>query len=310
MKVDCIRRENMNQNMEEKIKAIYMNAFFGQDKNQMNMFLMVSKSLKNNQKTRTVEMDIQRFKCELDYFGFYKEKEEYIPHLNMFIPLILSVKNVERRTFEMERLVEFYYRYNEKEMDFEFLLSGHAYSLIVDILMEDANSPIEVIIGRIKTFLIEYRPNFELSKLQKIRFEMSRINMIKCMDPVDPRQYNEKTAARMLLQFLAGYELHDYSDTQDQIARTLSFIFGREESDRDAFARNMAEYIFKLREFKIAKGGFSGMANPTAIRSLEKDAVHNDMLFNKIIVLDKTADASGTKVKIRSKSGEYVFKFE
>ncbi len=305
----------MKQNI---IKNAYISAFDIDDKNLRDLMIVNTKCLIDDSKQRYVFIDNARLKDELVYYRFYGESIKYNNILNILLPVIISNTNIQKSEYEVVSLIKKYIKYLKKEEYlFEYLLGAVLYNSIIHTIIENKDIEYNELLQNIKDKIIGF--TIELDKLNTIKFQMARINIIQQIDKyIDLKieEYDDKKIIVTLLNILYDIYIEDRESNNDgtkSIKKSILSILGEEKNysiDNIEFIISMSEYITKLRTYKVNKKRYNHTVDPRNLISLNEGDKLIDPIFNQIIVISKTFNDNILKLNIRAKSGEYTLKFK
>ncbi|MGL5507551.1 MAG: hypothetical protein ACRDB0_06590 [Paraclostridium sp.] len=302
---------------DEILKKSYLNAFDINDKYIKDMLIIVAKSLKDDAKQRCVKIDDNRLRDELIYYKFYGEKLDDLNIINILLPIIISNTNIQRSEDEVLKTIKYYTLYNRKEEYLnEYVISSLIYNTLIHAIIDNKNIEYSDLMQKIKTRIIEFIPNLEKSKV--IKFEMCRIKTIQSIDKnIDlcKSEYIENDIIINLLNSIYDIYIEDrdvsiegIKSIKKSILSILNFEINSNIENID-FIKSMAEYIIKLRKYKINKSDYSTKSDPRYLIGLEVGDVKQDPILNNIKVISKDFVNNILKINILSKSGNYNFKF-
>lgn len=305
----------MKQNI---IKNAYISAFDIDDKNLRDLMIVNTKCLIDDSKQRCVFIDNERLKDELVYYRFYGENIKYNNILNILLPVIISNTNIQKSEDEVVSLIQKYIKYLKKEEYlFEYLLGAVLYNSIIHTIIENKNIEYNELLQNIKDKIIGF--TIELDKLNTIKFQMARINIIQQIDKyinLKIEEYDDEKIIVTLLNILYDIYIEDRESNNDgtkSIKKSILSILGEEKNysiDNIEFIISMSEYITKLRTYKVNKKRYNHTVDPRNFISLNEGDKLIDPIFNQIIVISKTFNENILKLNIRAKSGEYTLKFK
>lgn len=305
----------MKQNI---IKNAYISAFDIDDKSLQDLIIINTKCLIDDSKQRYVFIDNARLKDELIYYRFYGENIKYNNILNILLPVIISNTNVQKSEDEVVLLMQKYIKYLKKEEYlFEYLLSAVLYNSIIHSIIENKDIEYNELLQNVKEKIIGF--TIELDKLNTIKFQMARINIIQQIDKyIDLKieEYDDEKIIVTLLNILYDIYVEDRESNNDgtkSIKKAILSILGEEQTyniDNIDFIISMSEYITKLRTYKVNKKIYSKTVDPRNLISLNEGDTFIDPIFNQIVVISKTFNDNILKLNIRAKSGEYTLKFK
>ncbi len=303
---------------ENIIKNTYISAFDIDDKSLKDLIIINTKCLIDDSKQRYVFIDNARLRDELIYYRFYGENIKYNNILNILLPVIISNTNAQKSEDEVVSLIQKYIKYLKKEEYlFEYLLGAVLYNSIIHSIIENKDIEYNELLQSIKEKIIGF--TIELDKLNTIKFQMARINIIQQIDKyIDLKieEYDDEKIIVTLLNILYDIYIEDRESNNDgtkSIKKSILSILGEEQSysiDNIDFIISMSEYITKLRTYKVNKKIYSQTVDPRNLISLNEGDTFIDPIFNQIVVISKIFNEKILKLNIRAKSGEYTLKFK
>ncbi|MDU0295347.1 hypothetical protein RWY47_00995, partial [Paraclostridium sp. MRS3W1] len=236
---------------EELLKKAYINAFSIEDKYIKNMIILNTKSLIDDLAQRYVKIDKNRLRDELLYYRFYGEKLDDINIVNILLPVIISNTNMKKSEEEVVKVIKYYVLYNKKnEYMNDFLISSLIYNTLIHSIIENKDIEYEELMQKIKSTIIEF--TYEMEKVEVIKFEMKRIQVIQSIDryiDLKIKDYEDSDIINNLLNVIYDVYIND-RDTQIQgiksIKKSILSILGfdiNEKIDNIDFINSMAEYI-------------------------------------------------------------------
>lgn len=303
---------------EELLKKAYINAFSIEDKYIKNMIILNTKSLIDDLAQRYVKIDKNRLRDELLYYRFYGEKLDDINIVNILLPVIISNTNMKKSEEEVVKVIKYYVLYNKKnEYMNDFLISSLIYNTLIHSIIENKDIEYEELMQKIKSTIIEF--TYEMEKVEVIKFEMKRIQVIQSIDryiDLKIKDYEDNDIINNLLNVIYDVYIND-RDTQIQgiksikksILSILSFDIN-EKIDNIDFINSMAEYIIKLRKYKINKKEYNIKSDPRYLINLEIGDTKSDPILNNIKVISRNFSNNVLNIGLVSKTGDYNFKFK
>ena len=81
-------------------------------------------------------------------------------------------------------------------------------------------------------------------------------------------------------------------------------------TDNIDFLEQMSHYIIKLRKYVINKKTYNLNSDPRNLIKYNEGEVVSDAILNKINIVSKELEDNILHLKVKSKSGEYNFKFK
>lgn len=303
---------------EELLKKAYINAFSIEDKYIKNMIILNTKSLIDDLAQRYVKIDKNRLRDELLYYRFYGEKLSDINIVNILLPVIISNTNMKKSEEEVVKVIKYYVLYNKKnEYMNDFLISSLIYNTLIHSIIENKDIEYEELMQKIKSTIIEF--TYEMEKVEVIKFEMKRIQVIQSIDryiDLKIKDYEDNDIINNLLNVIHDIYISD-RDTKIQgiksikksILSILSFDIN-EKIDNIDFINSMAEYIIKLRKYKINKKEYNIKSDPRYLINLEIGDTKSDPILNNIKVISRNFSNNVLNIGLVSKTGDYNFKFK
>ncbi len=303
---------------EELLKKAYINAFSIEDKYIKNMIILNTKSLIDDLAQRYVKIDKNRLRDELLYYRFYGEKLDDINIVNILLPVIISNTNMKKSEEEVVKVIKYYVLYNKKnEYMNDFLISSLIYNTLIHSIIENKDIEYEGLMQKIKSTIIEF--TYEMEKVEVIKFEMKRIQVIQSIDryiDLKIKDYEDSDIINNLLNVIYDVYIND-RDTQIQgiksIKKSILSILGfdiNEKIDNIDFINSMAEYIIKLRKYKINKKEYNIKSDPRYLINLEIGDTKSDPILNNIKVISRNFSNNVLNIGLVSKTGDYNFKFK
>ncbi|WP_195946938.1 hypothetical protein [Paraclostridium bifermentans] len=303
---------------EELLKKAYINAFSIEDKYIKNMIILNTKSLIDDLAQRYVKIDKNRLRDELLYYRFYGEKLSDINIVNILLPVIISNTNMKKSEEEVVKVIKYYVLYNKKnEYMNDFLISSLIYNTLIHSIIENKDVEYEELMQKIKSTIIEF--TYEMEKTEVIKFEMKRIQVIQSIDryiDLKIKDYEDNDIINNLLNVIHDIYISD-RDTKIQgiksIKKSILSILGfdiNEKIDNIDFINSMAEYIIKLRKYKINKKEYNIKSDPRYLINLEIGDTKSDPILNNIKVISRNFSNNVLNIGLVSKTGDYNFKFK
>lgn len=303
---------------DDIIKKAYIASFDIEDKSLKDLIIINTKCLVDNYKQRFVFVDSNRLKDELIYYRCYGETPRYNFMLNIILPVILSNTSIQKGEDESIALIEKYVKYFKKDGQlFEYILASVLYNGIMHNIIDDKNIGYEELLQKIKEKIICF--SMELDKQDTIKFQMVRIKVIQKIDNyIDLKvdDYDDNEIISTVLNILYDIYIEDRQVKNDgmlSIKKSILSVLGEEpnlNTDNIDFILSMAEYIIKLRIYKINKKLYENNANPRLFINLNEGDNIVDPIFNKVTVISKNFINNILSIKIKSKSGTHVLKFK
>ena len=97
------------------------------------------------------------------------------------------------------------------------------------------------------------------------------------------------------------------------IKKSILSILGEESNlntDNIDFLEQMSHYIIKLRKYVINKKTYNLNSDPRNLIKYNEGEIVSDAILNKINIVSKELQDNILHIKVKSKSGEYNFKFK
>lgn len=303
---------------EELLKKAYISAFRIEDKYIKNMIILNTKSLIDDLAQRYVKIDENRLRDELLYYRFYGEKLKDINIINILFPIIISNTNMKKSEEEVLKSIKYYVLFNKQnEYMNDYLISSLIYNTLIHAIIENSNIKYEELMQKIKSTIIEFVHDMEKSEV--IKFEMKRIQVIQTIDryiDLKVSDYEENKIITNLLNVIYDVYISDrdvkiqgIKSIKKSILSILDFDIEGNIDNID-FINSMAEYIIKLRKYKIRKKEYNIKSDPRYLINLEIGDVKSDPILNNIKVVSKTFSDNILNIGLVSKSGDYKFKFK
>ena len=303
---------------ENLIRNSYLNSFNINDKGLQDLIIINTKCLVDDKIQRYVYIDNNRLKDELRYYNFYGTKPSYDDILNILLPLILANVNIQKSEDEVVNLTQKYVKYFKKEDNlFEYILGAVIYNALIHYLLENKNIEYGDLLQLLKEKIIGF--SIELEKLNMIKFQMARINAIQLIDNyIDLRinEYEDKKVIRNLLNVIYDIYIEERNVSNRGILsmkKSILSILGEEVNlnmDNIDFLEQMSHYIIKIRKYVINKKTYNLNSDPRNLIKYNEGDIVSDAILNKINILSKELQDNILHIKVKSKSGEYNFKFK
>ena len=305
---------------ENLIRNSYLNSFNIDDKSKglEHLIIINTKCLIDDKTQRYVYIDNNRLKDELRYYNFYGTKPLYDDILNILLPLILANTNIQKCEDEVVSLIQKYVKYFKKEDNlFEYILGAVIYNALIHYLLENKNIEYGDLLQLLKEKIIGF--SIELEKLNMIKFQMARINAIQLIDNyIDLRinEYEDKKVIRNLLNVIYDIYIEERNVSNRGILsmkKSILSILGEEVNlnmDNIDFLEQMSHYIIKIRKYVINKKTYNLNSDPRNLIKYNEGDIVSDAILNKINILSKELQDNILHIKVKSKSGEYNFKFK
>ena len=305
---------------ENLIRNSYLNSFNIDDKSKglEHLIIINTKCLVDDKIQRYVYIDNNRLKDELRYYNFYGTKPSYDDILNILLPLILSNTNIQKCEDEVVSLIQKYVKYLKKEDNlFEYILGAVIYNALMHYLLENKNIEYNDLLQLLKEKIIGF--SIELEKLNMIKFQMARINAIQLIDNyIDLKidEYEDGKIIRNLLNVLYDIYIEERNVNNTgvlSIKKSILSILGEESNlnmDNIDFLEQMSHYITKIRKYAINKKTYNLNSDPRNLIKYNEGDIVSDAILNKINIVSKELHDNILHIKVKSKSGEYNFKFK
>ena len=305
---------------ENLIRNSYLNSFNIDDKSKglEHLIIINTKCLIDDKIQRYVYIDNNRLKDELRYYNFYGTKPSYDDILNILLPLILSNTNIQKCEDEVVSLIQKYVKYLKKEDNlFEYILGAVIYNALMHYLLENKNIEYNDLLQLLKEKIIGF--SIELEKLNMIKFQMARINAIQLIDNyIDLKvgEYEDSKIIKNLLNVIYDIyieERHVNNIGVLSMKKSILSILGEEvnlNTDNIDFLEQMSHYIIKLRKYVINKKTYNLNSDPRNLIKYNEGDIVSDAILNKINIESKELKDNILHIKVKSKSGEYKFKFK
>ena len=305
---------------ENLIRNSYLNSFNIDDKSKglEHLIIINTKCLVDDKIQRYVYIDNNRLKDELRYYNFYGTKPSYDDILNILLPLILSNTNIQKCEDEVVSLIQKYVKYLKKEDNlFEYILGAVIYNALMHYLLENKNIEYNDLLQLLKEKIIGF--SIELEKLNMIKFQMARINAIQLIDNyIDLKidEYEDSKIIKNLLNVLYDIYIQERSVNNLgtlSIKKSILSILGEEANlniDNIDFLEQMSNYIIKIRKYAINKKTYNLNSDPRNLIKYNEGDIVSDAILNKINIVSKELYDNILHIKVKSKSGEYNFKFK
>ena len=302
---------------DDLIKNCYISSFDIEDSSLKHLMIIGTKCLIDNKLQRNVYVDNNRLKDELIYFNFYESKPQYSDVLNVLLPLILSNTNIQKSEEEVLALIQKYVRYLKKEQYlFDYILASVLYNSLIHNLIDNKDMEYEEILQSIKEKVIGLQ--IELDKTSMIKFQMARIKAIQVIDNyIDLKicDYEENEIITNLLNVIYDIYMEDREVINDgllSIKKSILSILSADANlniDNIDFLEQMSNYIIKIRKYAINKKTYNLNSDPRNLIKYNEGDIVSDAILNKIQINSKELQDNILHMKVKSKSGEYNFKF-
>ena len=305
---------------ENLIRNSYLNSFNIDDKSKglEHLIIINTKCLVDDKIQRYVYIDNNRLKDELRYYNFYGTKPSYDDILNILLPLILSNTNIQQCDDEVVSLIQKYVKYLKKEDNlFEYILGAVIYNALMHYLLENKNIEYNDLLQLLKEKIIGF--SIELEKLNMIKFQMARINAIQLIDNyiyLKVEDYQDGKIIRNLLNVIYDIYIEERNVNNTgvlSIKKSILSILGEESNlnmDNIDFLEQMSHYIVKIRKYAINKKTYNLNSDPRNLIKYNEGDIVSDAILNKISIVSKELHDNILHIKVKSKSGEYNFKFK
>ncbi len=305
---------------ENLIRNSYLNSFNIDDKSKglEHLIIINTKCLVDDKIQRYVYIDNNRLKDELRYYNFYGTKPSYDDILNILLPLILSNTNIQKCEDEVVSLIQKYVKYLKKEDNlFEYVLGAVIYNALMHYLLENKNIEYNDLLQLLKEKIIGF--SIELEKLNMIKFQMARINAIQLIDNyiyLKVEDYQDGKIIRNLLNVIYDIYIEERNVNNTgvlSIKKSILSILGEESNlnmDNIDFLEQMSHYITKIRKYAINKKTYNLNSDPRNLIKYNEGDIVSDAILNKINIVSKELHDNILHIKVKSKSGEYNFKFK
>ncbi|RDY24134.1 hypothetical protein CHF27_004780 [Romboutsia maritimum] len=300
------------------IKKSYLASFDIDDKIIKDLIIINTKCLVDNNMQRFVFIDENRLRDELVYHRFYGQKPSYNNILNILLPIILANTNIQKSEDEVVKLIQKYIKYLKKEEKlFDYIIGAVMYNSIIHNLLENKDIKYAELLQKVKEKIIGF--SIELNKLNTIKFQMARINAIQNIDnyiDLKFQEYDDEKIVLSILNILYDIYIEDRDTINSGIEgmkKSILSILGEDVNsniDNIDFILSMAQYIIKLRDYKINKTLYNNNSDPRKLISLNEGDNIMDPILNQITVISKSFNNNILNLKIKSKSGNYTFKFK
>lgn len=305
---------------ENLIRNSYLNSFDIDDKSKglEHLIIINTKCLVDDKIQRYVYIDNNRLKDELRYYNFYGTKPSYDDILNILLPLILSNTNIQKCEDEVVSLIQKYVKYLKKEDNlFEYILGAVIYNALMHYLLENKNIEYNDLLQLLKEKIIGF--SIELEKLNMIKFQMARINAIQLIDnyiDLKVEDYQDGKIIRNLLNVIYDIYIEERNVNNTgvlSIKKSILSILGEESNlnmDNIDFLEQMSHYIIKIRKYAINKKTYNLNSDPRNLIKYNEGDIVSDAILNNINIVSKELHDNILHIKVKSKSGEYNFKFK
>ncbi|SFJ62144.1 hypothetical protein SAMN02910355_3407 [Terrisporobacter glycolicus] len=305
---------------ENLIRNSYLNSFNinDEEKGLTDLIIINTKCLIDDKIQRYVYIDNNRLKDELRYYNFYGIKPSYDDILNILLPLILANTNIQKSEDEVISLIEKYVKYFKKEDNiFEYTIGALMYNALIHYILDNKNIEYDRLLQLLKERIIGF--SIELEKLNMVKFQMTRINTIQLIDNyIDLKvdDYDDGKIIKNLLNVIYDIYIEERNVSNIgilSIKKSILSILGEESKlnmDNIDFIEQMSHYIIKLRKYVINKKTYDLNSDPRNLIKYDEGEIVCDAILNKINIASKELRDNVLHVKVKSKSGEYNFKFK
>lgn len=305
---------------ENLIRNSYLNSFNinDEEKGLTDLIIINTKCLIDDKIQRYVYIDNNRLKDELRYYNFYGIKPSYDDILNILLPLILANTNIQKSEDEVIGLIEKYVKYFKKEDNlFEYTIGALMYNALIHYILDNKNIEYDRLLQLLKERIIGF--SIELEKLNMVKFQMARINAIQLIDNyIDLKvdDYDDGKIIKNLLNVIYDIYIEERNVSNIgilSIKKSILSILGEESKlnmDNIDFIEQMSHYIIKLRKYVINKKTYDLNSDPRNLIKYDEGEIVCDAILNKINIASKELRDNVLHVKVKSKSGEYNFKFK
>lgn len=302
------------------IRNSYLNSFNinDEEKGLTDLIIINTKCLIDDKIQRYVYIDNNRLKDELRYYNFYGIKPSYDDILNILLPLILANTNIQKSEDEVISLIQKYVKYFKKEDNlFEYTIGALMYNALIHYILDNKNIEYDRLLQLLKERIIGF--SIELEKLNMVKFQMARINAIQLIDNyIDLKvdDYGDGKIIKNLLNVIYDIYIEERNVSNIgilSIKKSILSILGEESKlnmDNIDFIEQMSHYIIKLRKYVINKKTYDLNSDPRNLIKYDEGEIVCDAILNKINIASKELRDNVLHVKVKSKSGEYNFKFK
>lgn len=305
---------------ENLIRNSYLNSFDinDEEKGLTDLIIINTKCLIDDKIQRYAYIDNNRLKDELRYYNFYGTKPSYDDILNILLPLILANTNIQKSEDEVISLIQKYVKYFKKDDNlFEYIIGAIMYNASIYYILENKNIEYGTLLQLLKERIIGF--SIELEKLNMIKFQMARINAIQLIDnyrDLKVGDYEDGKIIKNLLNVIYDIYIEERNVKNIgilSIKKSILSILGEESNlnmDNIDFIEQMSHYIIKLRKYVINKKTYDLNSDPRNLIKYDEGEIVSDTILNKISIESKELRDNVLHVKVKSKSGEYNFKFK
>ncbi|MCT4509189.1 MAG: hypothetical protein N4A48_10650 [Tepidibacter sp.] len=308
--------------MENRIKNSYIYSFINNKKYLYDFIKIVTKCLIDDKTTKTVYVDYKRLREELVFYKYYGVKnDDYLHDITYVLPIILSNINLEKSQGEIIKNIFYYCKLHKENIrDYEYIMVGISYNFLIHTLIENKNIDFNELLQNMKEHIIGVTLNENIDKKDIIKFERSRIKFIQKIDKcIDEKieKLQEENIIDGFFRVLYQVYIKDFNENNQSLLSLKNSILGilgfkvddLNISDLD-FIKSLGNYIIKLRKYEINKKSYTQSSHPREFINLNVgESVYNPIL-NNVVVIDKNIKEDMLYIKVKSKSGEYEFKFK
>lgn len=305
---------------ESLIRNSYLNSFNIDDEKDglKDLIIINTKCLIDDKIQRYVYIDNNRLKDELRYYNFYGTKPSYDDILNILLPLILANTNIQKSEDEVIQLIQKYVKYLKKDDNlYEYIIGGLMYNALIHYILENKNIEYGELLQLLKERIIGF--SIELEKLDMIKFQMARIKAIQLIDNYIDLKVDDYENGKIIKNLVnVIYDIYIEERNVNNIGilslkKSILSILGEElnlNTDNIDFLEQMSHYIIKLRKYVINKKTYNLNSDPRNLIKYNEGEVVSDAILNKINIVSKELQDNVLYIKVKSKSGEYNFKFK
>ena len=305
---------------ENLIRNSYLNSFNinDEEKGLTDLIIINTKCLIDDKIQRYVHIDNNRLKDELRYYNFYGTKPSYDDILNILLPLILANTNIQKSEDEVISLIQKYVKYFKKDDNlFEYIIGTLMYNASIHYILDNKNIEYGTLLQLLKERIIGF--SIELEKLNMVKFQMARINAIQLIDNYIDLKVGDYENGKIIKNLLnVIYDIYIEERNVNNIGilsikKSILSILGEESNlnmDNIDFIEQMSHYIIKLRKYVINKKTYDLNSDPRNLIKYNEGEIVSDAILNNINIASKELRDNVLHVKVKSKSGEYNFKFK
>ena len=191
------------------------------------------------------------------------------------------------------------------------------YNEFIIYILENKNIEYGELLQLLKEKIIGF--SIELEKLNMIKFQMARINAIQLIDNYIDLKVDNYEDGKIIKNLLnAIYDIYIEERNVNNIGilsmkKSILSILGEQSNlnmDNIDFLDQMSHYIIKLRKYVINKKTYNLNSDPRNLIKYNEGEVVPDAILNKINIVSKELKDNVLHIKVKSKSGEYNFKFK